>query len=77
LTIGLPLDEFITVCDAAGASILNVTAPHVLAELSPDPPTRDPFDRLLLGQASVEAMRLVTLDRALADHPLSWRPPPP
>jgi PIN domain nuclease of toxin-antitoxin system len=28
---------------------------------------------LLLAQCQVEGMRLVTLDRALASHPLVWR----
>lgn len=48
---------------------------HVLADLEPQPATRDPFDRLLLAQCLVENLRLVTLDRVLAVHPLAWRPP--
>ena len=45
----------------------------LLADAEPEPQTRDPFDRLLLGQCQVENLRLVTLDRALAAHPLAWR----
>ena len=52
---------------------LAVEAAHVLHDLQPLPPTRDPFDRLLLAQCAVEGMRLVTLVRALAAHPLAWR----
>jgi PIN domain nuclease of toxin-antitoxin system len=56
-----------------GIALLLIDERHVLAELDRDPPTRDPFDRLLLAQCQVEGMRLVTLDRALADHPLAMR----
>ena len=55
-------------------SLLRIELSHVLAEISPLPETRDPFDRLLLAQSLVEGLRLVTLDRALSVHPLAWRP---
>ena len=35
--------------------------------------TRDPFDRLLLAQCSIEELRLVTVDRALTSHALTIR----
>ncbi len=57
--------------EALGATLLSITAPHVLAVVEPEPPTRDPFDRLLLAQCESEGLRLMTLDRALVDHPLS------
>jgi PIN domain nuclease of toxin-antitoxin system len=56
-----------------GLVMLVINAEHVLATVEPEPATRDPFDRLLLGQCQVENMRLVTLDRALSSHPLAWR----
>jgi PIN domain nuclease of toxin-antitoxin system len=59
--------------DTAGIALLPITREHVLAELEAEPGTRDPFDRLLLAVCQVEGMRLVTLDRALAAHPLAWR----
>jgi PIN domain nuclease of toxin-antitoxin system len=31
----------------------------------------DPFDRMLLAKCQVEVLRLVTIDRALANHPLA------
>ena len=74
LEFGMELDQFPDACNAAGVEILAVTSDHVLAEAMPLPATRDPFDRLLLAQASVEGMRLVTFDRALVDHPLAWAP---
>ena len=56
-----------------GFRLLPIDHRHALAAVDPEPVTRDPFDRLLLGQCAVEGMRLVTLDRALAGHPLVWR----
>lgn len=56
-----------------GFSILPIDHRHALAAVDPEPATRDPFDRLLLGQCAVEGMRLVTLDRGLALHPYAWR----
>ncbi len=58
---------------AQGAVVLDVTESHAAHLLYPLPPTRDPFDRLLLAQAQIEGMRFVTVDRALADHPVTFR----
>jgi PIN domain nuclease of toxin-antitoxin system len=68
------LDAVPKTLEAIGLSILPVTLPHVLHTLDPEPPTRDPFDRLLLAQCHVEGLKLVTVDRALVDHPLAFRP---
>jgi PIN domain nuclease of toxin-antitoxin system len=54
-----------------GIELMSINENHALTDISPEPPTRDPFDRLLLAQCAVEGMKLVTIDRALADHPLS------
>jgi len=51
--------------------LLAINEHHVLETVDPEPPTRDPFDRLLLAQCQVEGFRLVTVDRALAGHPLA------
>ncbi len=56
-----------------GLALLPIDEHHVLAEVSPEPATRDPFDRLLLAQCQVEGLRLITADRALAGHPFAWR----
>src|SRR5687767_9188339 len=70
LRVSLPdLPSFI---DSVGFTLLTIQALHVLAVPDPEPATRDPFDRLLLGQCMTEGLRLVTLDRTLASHPLSW-----
>jgi PIN domain nuclease of toxin-antitoxin system len=54
--------------------LLPIHARHVLANAELEPPTRDPFDRLLLAQCAVEDLRLVTIDRALVNHPLAFAP---
>ena len=58
---------------ASGLTMLPIAIEHVLTVAQPEPPTRDPFDRLLLAQAQVENLQLVTIDRALVDHPLAFR----
>jgi PIN domain nuclease of toxin-antitoxin system len=73
LDLARSLETVPAYCDSIGAGLLNIDHRHVLAELDPEPPTRDPFDRLLLAQCQIEGMRLVTVDRVLAAHPLAWR----
>jgi len=63
-----PLPEMLT---SAGLELVPVTDRHVLAAVHPEPLTRDPFDRLLLAQCSVEEFRLITIDRALVSHTLA------
>lgn len=57
--------------DALGIRIVTINEHHALAAVEPEPPTRDPFDRMLLAQCDVEGLRLVTLDRALISHPMA------
>jgi PIN domain nuclease of toxin-antitoxin system len=47
---------------------LLVGAEHVLATLGLPPLHNDPFDRLLLAQASVEGFTLLTSDKQLAAY---------
>jgi PIN domain nuclease of toxin-antitoxin system len=68
-----PLQELPDHFESLGLGLLDIDHRHVLAELDPEPATRDPFDRLLLAQCQIEGMRLVTVDRVLAAHPLAWR----
>lgn len=71
LDLPMPLEEIGHYLASMGINLLAIKLAHVIAEVSPQPPTRDPFDRLLLAQCSVEKMKLVTLDRSLVSHPLS------
>lgn len=58
-----------------GIELISINENHALQNINPEPPTRDPFDRLLLAQCAVENMKLVTIDTALQDHPLSATAP--
>lgn len=74
LELSESLTELPRVCEAFKLIILPILPRHVLAPVEPEPRTRDPFDRLLLAQAACEGCRLVTVDGALAGHPMVWRP---
>lgn len=71
LDCGMPVSDAATFLERTGFTILPIVTSHAVYEIQPSPFTRDPFDRLLLAQCAVEGMRLATLDRALAGHPLS------
>jgi PIN domain nuclease of toxin-antitoxin system len=73
LTTRLPLERMAEAIMRQDIVILAMRASHAVAEPVPEPPTRDPFDRMLLAQAQIEGLRLVTVDRALADHPVTFR----
>ena len=68
---GMPVMELAEYLESVSFQILDITRHHAVAFVEPEPFTRDPFDRMLLAQCKVEGMRLVTLDRALVNHPLS------
>lgn len=57
--------EVLAAVEEAGFSLLNITGVHAarVRGLTPDHP--DPFDRLLVAQADVERMTLLTADSAL------------
>jgi PIN domain nuclease of toxin-antitoxin system len=71
LHISSNLDLLPDILTSVGLELIPINEHHVLASVSPEPPTRDPFDRLLLAQCSVEELRLVTVDRALIAHELA------
>jgi len=75
LTISVGLDALPDLIDSMAMELMPILAGHVLAAVEPEPPTRDPFDRLLLAQCQWEGLRLVTLDGALVDHPLAAKGP--
>ena len=51
--------------------IMPLTGINAATTLVCLPAHKDPFDELLLVQAQVEGMRLLTRDDKLADHPLA------
>ncbi|PZM13759.1 type II toxin-antitoxin system VapC family toxin [Rhizobium tubonense] len=74
LSPSLPVEAIPSFLLSTGLNIIAIDVPHVLIAVDPVPITLDPFDRLLLAQCHIEAMLLVTVDRALTDHRLAWRP---
>lgn len=48
---------------------LDVTARHALATVSLPPIHKDPFDRLLIAQATVEGITLLTADATILRYP--------
>lgn len=58
---------------AIGWAFLPLTPQHAATELVPGLGHKDPFDELLLVQAQVEGLRLLTRDSKLLDHPLVAR----
>lgn len=61
-------DGLVDVLESGGFTSLSITAAH--AELAPALPPfhRDPFDRMLVAQAQLETLLLVTADKALASY---------
>jgi PIN domain nuclease of toxin-antitoxin system len=53
-----------------GAHALSIDHTHALAVSTLPPLHRDPFDRLLIAQARVEDIPVLTADRALARYPV-------
>jgi PIN domain nuclease of toxin-antitoxin system len=52
----------------AGLTVLPIVPAHTLGVLTLPPHHRDPFDRLLIAQAQVEAMILVTNDPVFGEY---------
>lgn len=48
---------------------LAVSGEHTIAALTLPPIHKDPFDRMLLAQAQVEGLTLVTSDKVVARYP--------
>jgi PIN domain nuclease of toxin-antitoxin system len=76
LNLRLPLPHIVTQQQANGLQVLPVTLPHVLAVEGLPPVHKDPFDRLLVAQAVVEGVELVSADQVFAHYPvrLLWWP---
>jgi PIN domain nuclease of toxin-antitoxin system len=53
---------------SAGYEILPITAAHVVAVAALPPLHRDPFDRLLVAQASVETLQMITNDALVGSY---------
>jgi PIN domain nuclease of toxin-antitoxin system len=65
---GVSADDAAGYAKGAGYEIVPVRLQHVLAIESLSYVHPDPFDRLLVAQALVDGLRLVTHDTALGDY---------
>jgi len=54
--------------ESEGFASLSISAAHAELAASLPPIHRDPFDRMLVAQAQLEALVLVTADKALATY---------
>ncbi|MEW6620019.1 MAG: type II toxin-antitoxin system VapC family toxin [bacterium] len=71
LKFSVPLKEIIeTQQQTNNVKVLPVTLPHVLAVEKLPVYHKDPFDRLLIAQATVEEAVLVTGDPILTNYPV-------
>ena len=70
-TVSAARDEFLS---QAGARELAIHSAHALAAADLPPLHRDPFDRLLIAQAQLEHLTLVTADETIRTYglPLQW-----
>lgn len=60
--------EVLDALEPSGFDLLDVTGAHAARVVSLPPVHRDPFDRLLVAQAMVEPLVLVTRDETLAGY---------
>jgi PIN domain nuclease of toxin-antitoxin system len=51
-----------------GCRELPITARHALATGALAPVNKDPFDRMLVAQAIIEGLTLITTDRLLSNY---------
>ncbi len=66
-----PIEACVRILEGLGFAFIPPTARHAARPLDTPLRHRDPFDELLLVQAQVEDLRLLTVDRLLVDHPLA------
>ncbi len=65
-----PIDV-LAVLERQDVVFLPLTQDHAAQPLQTPVEHKDPFDELLLVQAQVEGLKLLTLDRQLVGHPLA------
>ena len=61
----------VALLDDLSVPIHAMTAEHAKQPLTTPLPHRDSFDELLVVQAQVEGLKLLTVDRQLVKHPLT------
>lgn len=66
--LNFPLDRFDATIDGMGCGILPILPSHGIAVARLPRHHNDPFDRMLISQALVEGLTLVTQDRAIMQY---------
>ena len=64
-------DDVLNALEDQDVTLLPMTVRHAARGLDVPLDHKDPFDELLLVQAQEEGLRLLTVDRRLAGHPLA------
>src|SRR5437868_7212002 len=70
LTLRLPLADIVVQQQVNGVRVLPVTLAHALAVEGLPAIHKDPFDRALIAQASVEGAELVSADPVVRQYPV-------
>jgi PIN domain nuclease of toxin-antitoxin system len=65
LLVGEPRSWWLDALDVLAATSLDLQADHVAKVFSLPPIHNDPFDRILIAQASVENLTLITTDKQI------------
>jgi PIN domain nuclease of toxin-antitoxin system len=60
--------------DEADFDTLSIAAPHAAAAGALPPHHVDPFDRMLIAQATIERLRIVTVDPRCRDYEVDLLP---
>ena len=70
LTIADPVSWWNRAVEGFGAQVLPIRTAHVAALWGLPELHKDPFDRILIAQATAEGLPLVTSDRVIATYPV-------
>lgn len=66
--VGAPAEEVTAHLQSAGLEVCQLSLRQVVAESRRQGWTRDPFDRIIVGQASLATAPLLTRDRRIHEH---------
>ncbi len=67
-----PIESIDTELKQNGFDLLAIKSAHIIHTTSLEMFHRDPFDRILIAQAQVENLSLLTVDQHIQKYDLSW-----
>jgi PIN domain nuclease of toxin-antitoxin system len=71
LTLNLPLPQLIeNQCQTNGLQLLSIETSHIYALNNLPPHHKDPFDRILIAQAIVEQIAILSIDEIFDNYPI-------